>query len=104
MKNLIVALLAVVTLMTSALSPAPAAALSSHGTSLGPAYSLPMVFMTKKAEAQAKTAEGRLQSASGELTGNSGDKIKGAAKQIQGSAMNTAANLQKANKNAGKTS
>ena len=104
MKSLIVALLAVVTLLTSLLSPLPALALSSPGTSLGSPYPLPTVLMTKKIDAKAKTAEGRLQSAAGDLTGKNEDKIKGAAKQVQGSAMNTAANLQKANKNADKTS
>lgn len=104
MKSLIVALLAVVTLLTSLLSPVPALALSSPGTSLGSPYPLPTVLMTKKVDAKAKTAEGRLQSAAGDLTGKIDDKIKGAAKQVQGSAMNTAANLQKANKNADKTS
>jgi len=104
MKNLIVALLAVVTLLTSLLSPVPALALSSPDHSLGSPNSLPMVFMTKKTDAKMKTAEGRLQSASGDLTGKNADKIKGAAKQVQGSAMNTAANLQKANKNADKAS
>jgi uncharacterized protein YjbJ (UPF0337 family) len=104
MKSLIVALLAVVTLLTSLLSPVPALALSSPGTSLGSPYPLPTVLMTKKIDAKAKTAEGRLQSAAGDLTGKNEDKIKGAAKQVQGSAMNTSANLQKANKNADKTS
>ena len=104
MKSLIVALLAVVTLLTSLLGPMPALALSSSDTSLGSPYPLPTVLMTKKLDAKAKTAEGRLQSASGDLTGKTGDKIKGAAKQVQGSAMNTAANLQKANKNADKAS
>ena len=104
MKSLIVALLAVITLLTSLLSPVPALALSSPDTSLGSPYPLPMVFMTKKIDAKAKTVEGRLQSASGDLTGKNADKIKGAAKQVQGSAMNTAANLQKANKNADKAS
>ena len=104
MKSLIVALLAVVTLLTTLLSPGPALALSNPGTSLGSPYPLPTVLMTKKMDAKAKTAEGRLQSASGDLTGKTGDKIKGAAKQVQGSAMNTAANLQKANKNADKVS
>ena len=104
MKSLIVALLAVVTLLTSLLSPVPALVLSSPGTSLGSPYPLPTVLMTKKIDVKAKTAEGRLQSAAGDLTGKNEDKIKGAAKQIQGSAMNTAANLQKANKNADKVS
>ena len=101
MKSLIVALLAVVTLLTSLLGPMPALALSSSDTSLGSPYPLPTVLMTKKLDAKAKTA---VQSASGDLTGKTGDKIKGAAKQVQGSAMNTAANLQKANKNADKAS
>jgi uncharacterized protein YjbJ (UPF0337 family) len=104
MKSLIVALLAVVTLLTSLLSPLPALAHSSFGTSLGSPYPLPTVLMTKKIDANAKTAEGRLQSAAGDLTGKNGDKIKAAAKQVQASAMNTAANLQKANKNADKAS
>ena len=93
MKNLIVALLAVFTLMTSLLSPVPALALSSPGTSLGSPHSLPMVFMTKKVDAKAKNVEGRMQSAPGDLTGTSGDKIKGAAKQVQGLAKNTAPQL-----------
>jgi uncharacterized protein YjbJ (UPF0337 family) len=104
MKNLMVALLAVFTLMTSLLSPVPALALSSPDISFETPHSLPMVFMTQKVDAKVKTVEGRMQSASGDLTGKSGDKIKGAAKQVQGSAMNTAANLQKANKNADKAS
>ena len=104
MKSLIVALLAVFTLLTSLLSPVPALALSNPDISLGSPYPLPTVLLTKKTDAKAKTLEGRLQSASGDLTGNNGDKVKGAAKQVQGSAMNTAANLQKANKNADKAS
>ena len=104
MQSLIVALLAVFTLLTSMLGPSPVSALSNTGTKLGPAHPLPVVFMTKQSDATAKTAEGRLQSASGDLTANNGAKIKGAAKQVQGSAMNSAANLQKPNKNADKTS
>ena len=93
MKNLIVALLAVFTLMTSLLSPVPALALSSPDISFETPHSLPMVFMTKKVDAKAKNVEGRMQSASGDLTGTSGDKIKGAAKQVQGLAKNTAPQL-----------
>ncbi len=48
MKGLIVALLAVVTLLTSLLSPLPALARSSPNTSLGSAYPMPTVLMTNK--------------------------------------------------------
>jgi uncharacterized protein YjbJ (UPF0337 family) len=98
MKTLIVALLAVVTLVTSLLGPAPVLALSRPSSSLTSHHSLVVVAMNKKIDAQAKKAEGRLQSASGDLTGNNANKIKGAAKQVQGSVMNTAADVRKGTK------
>jgi uncharacterized protein YjbJ (UPF0337 family) len=89
-KNLIVALLTMATLIGSLVVSAPAMAAFSP-TSV---HSLAVFPMTKNIDAQAKKAEGRLESAYGDLTGDTGHKIKGAAKQVQGSAMNVAADVQ----------
>ena len=104
MKSLIVALLAVITLFLSALSPAPVSALVGSTPSMKSSSPLPIVFMAKQSDAKAKTGDGRPPSASADLKGNSGDKTNAVAKQAKGSTMTTATNPQKANKSAEKSS
>ena len=78
MKSLIVALLAVFTLVTSMLSPAPALALTSPRVSLTSPPSLAVVLMAKTADAKAKEVKGAAVSST--ATGAKGSKGAESAK------------------------